>query len=480
LWLVACGGGGGSGPATLAVVRTTPAPGATDFVPEGELSITFSASLDVSTLTLETLLLLRADGSQVPALVVTAPVNPKNVWIRPEFGLESDARYRLVIKASIRSTAGVPLGADHEICFYTAGPGPTVREDQILDLGDMLNVPRYLAQIARLGARIFVIGGFRSATEATDTVEEWDSTTRTFELMPWRMSSPRAEFTVTSLLDGRFLVAGGVAAPGGAPLKTTEYFDPSTGFSPGPPLLEARRVHAASPFRSGGVLVSGGVGAAGAVLDTIEYYEGGSFYPHQGVLPAPAARHTQLLYGFDTVWVTGGSETVLAAIVDSSEVHFFYEWDSRARAEVRSTYDGRGMVVAGDSRSIVLREFTPGVSWVASQQLNDRRGAFSLTSWGVSGTRYLAAGGFQISAGNRVLRSTEIVEYVPDAGGRPDAKVYPVLISELPVAMAGHVGFNDLGGASVLAGGVGDGVGDHLRRVVMVLDDRSTPPLACK
>jgi len=46
--------------------------------------------------------------------------------------------------------------------------------------------------------------------------------------------------------------------------------------------------------------------------------------------------------------------------------------------------------------------------------------------------------------------------------------------------MAGHVGFNDISGASVLAGGIGDGIGDHLRRVVMILDDRTTPPATCK
>jgi hypothetical protein len=69
---------------------------------------------------------------------------------------------------------------------------------------------------------------------------------------------------------------------------------------------------------------------------------------------------------------------------------------------------------------------------------------------------------------------------VPDAGGRPDALVHTVTVAELPVGMAGHVGFNDVSGASVLAGGVGDGVGDHLRRVVMVFDDRAMPRATCK
>jgi hypothetical protein len=460
-------------------VRTAPADGSYGFVPESEISITFSASIDVSTLTLETLVLLRADGTQVPTLVVTQSSNPRNVWVRPEFGLDADARYRLVIKGTILSSDGVPLGADHEVCFYTSGPEPTVRAEQILDLGDRLNVPRYLAQTVRVGSRVFVVGGYRSPTEATDAVEEWNPGTESFDLLPFRLLSPRAEFTVTNLPNGKFLVVGGVAAPGGVSLQTTEIFDPSTGSSPGPPLLRARRQHAASPFRGGGVLVSGGIGAVENTLDALEYYENGSWLPHAGRLEVPTAQHVQLLFGFDDVYVTGGNLDAIAASVDSTEVNFFYEADVRFRAQARMLSDGRGLVVGGDSRTVVVRDFVVGASWFARDALADRRGAFSLTQWGLSGRTFIAAGGFQISAGGRVLQSIEIVEYEPDDGGRPDAAIYPVTASELPIGMAGHVGFNDQAGATVLAGGFGDGVGDHLRRVVMILDDRTTPPASC-
>ena len=462
------------------VVRTTPADGSADFVPPSDLSVTFSDSLDVSTLTIDTLVLLRANGTQVPTLVVTASVNPRNVWVRPEFGLDFDARYRLVVKGSIRSAGGTVLGADHEICFFTSGPEPTVREDQILDLGDRLNVPRYLAQIARIGYRVFVIGGYRSPTEATDAIEEWNPVTRSFDLLPVRLLGPRAEFTATNLPGGLFLIAGGVDAPGGAPLGTTEILNLVTGSSPGPPLLRARRQHAACPFRGGGVLVSGGIGSLGEPYDGLEYYENGSWHPHAGKLQVPTAQHIQLLYGFDDVYVTGGNGVAIAARVDSTQVNFFYEGDTRFRAQGRVLPDGRGLVVGGDSRSVVIRDFSQAVSWPGRDLLFDRRGAFSLTEWGASGRMFLAAGGAQITAGDRALRSLEIVEYLPDVGGRPDAKVHTVTASELPVAMAGHVGFNDPGGATVLAGGIGDGVGDHSRRVVMILDDRSTPPVSCK
>ena len=481
--VAACGGGGGGGsgggPAAFAVVQTVPVDGSDDLDPGSGISVTFSASLDVSTLTGSTLVLSRSDGSLVPASIVTAPANPRNVRVEPNPDLVPDARYRLVIKGSIRSTDGVPLGSDAEICFITTGPVPAVREDQILDLGDRLNVPRYLPQLVRNGGRVFVIGGYRDPTEANDTVEEWDSATRSFRLLSARLLGPRAEFTATLLSDGRILVAGGVDAPGGAPLSTTEFFDPATGSSPGPPLLEARRWHAASRYRSG-VLVSGGFGGTGDPLDTLEFLEGGSWQAHTGRLGQPTAQHLQFLRGFDDVYVSVGNLAQVAARVDSVGVTDLFEGDARFRSQGVVTSDGRVMIVAGDTRSIVIHDFDAGTSWLGNDLLFDRRGAYSLTSWGSSGRTYLAAGGFQISAGGRTIRSLEIVEYLQNAGGRPDAVIYTVTASELPLPMAGHVGFNDITGPSVLAGGIGDGIGDHSRRVVMILDDRTTPPATCK
>jgi hypothetical protein len=165
--------------------------------------------------------------------------------------------------------------------------------------------------------------------------------------------------------------------------------------------------------------------------------------------------------------------------VNSVSVTPFFELDARFRPQGVVLTDGRVMVVAGDTRTIVIHDFGTGLSSLANDLLFDRRGAYSLTAWGSSGRVYLAAGGFQISAGGRVISSLELVEYDQNPGGPPDAIVYTVTASELPVGMAGHVGFNDPSGASVLAGGIGDGVGDHLRRVVMILDDRTTPPVSC-
>jgi hypothetical protein len=480
-FLAACGGGGGGGgggPAAFAISATVPPDGTIGFPPGTGISVNFSDNVDVGTLTVATLVLTRSDGSQVPANIVTAPANPRNVQVRPSPDLTPDARFRLVVKASIRSTAGIPLGADSEICFITSGPVPAVREDQVLDLGDRLNVPRYLAQVVRTGNRVFVIGGHTSATAATDTVEEWDPGTRAFKLLATKLLGPRAEFTATVLSDGRILLVGGVEAPGGAPLATTEIFDPVSGSSPGPPLLEARRWHAASRFRTG-VLVSGGFGGTGDPLDSLEVLENGSWSAHSGHLAQPSAQHLQFSRGFDEVYVAVGNLGQIAARVDSVAVTSFFEGDARFRSQGTVLSDGRVMIVAGDTRSVVIHDFDADVSWLATKLLFDRRGAYSLTTWGSSGRTYLAAGGFQISAGGRVIGTLEIVEYLQNPGGPANATVYRVVASQLPVPMAGHVGFNDPLGASVLAGGVHEEDGVPSRRVVMILDDRTTPPATC-
>jgi hypothetical protein len=452
--------------------------GTIGFAPGAGIAINFSANIDVSTLSVTTLVLTRPDGSQVPASIVTSPNNPRSVQLRPSPDLPPDARFHLLVKGSIRSDAGVPLGTDRGVCFITSGPTPAVREDQVLDLGDRLNVPRYLAQVVRVGSRILVIGGHRSDTEATDTVEEWDPGTRSFKLLTGKLLGPRAEFTATPLADGRILIAGGVSEPGGIPLDTTETFDLVSGSSPGPPLLEARRWHAASRFRTG-VLVSGGFGATGDALDTLEVLENGSWSAHPGHLGQPTAQHLQFTRGFDEVYATVGNLGQIANRVSSVTVDAFFEPDARFRSQGVVTHDGRVMLVGGDTRGIVVHDFDQRTTWLATKLLFDRRGAHSLTQWGSSGRTYLAAGGFQISAGGRVIGTMEIVEYLQNPGGPGNATVYRVIASELPVPMAGHVGFNDPLGASVLAGGIHEEDGTPSRRVVMILDDRTTPPATC-
>ncbi|MHC4161715.1 MAG: Kelch repeat-containing protein, partial [Planctomycetota bacterium] len=407
-----------------------------------------------------------------------------NVQLLPLDDLEPNELYRLVISGTILSQNGQPLGADIEICFITVSPVPSVRPDQVVDLGDRMVVPRYLGRAVRLSdGRIVVIGGFRDPNTATDTIEVWDPAAQRFELLPARLATARGEHTATLLGDGRVLIAGGVAQPGGPPLTTTELLSASAnGVSAGPDLNVARRWHGASRFLGGsGAVVSGGFGPTGDALDSVEILDGSSWKFHSDSLPQPTSQHLHHAHGADTVYVTAGNLRQQAAQIRSGDVTLRAEGDTRFRPAAGLVDGSRLFVVGGDTRSIVIHEFATNTSWLASRLLLQRRGAHTLTPRGETGHRFLAAGGFQITAGGRALATLEVVDYLPVGPfGTPDATVYPVTGAELPVPFAGHVGFVDNAGIVVLAGGWGDGVGDHSRRAVLILDGGSNEVVQCR
>ncbi|XXT16667.1 kelch repeat-containing protein [Sorangium sp. So ce429] len=95
----------------------------------------------------------------------------------------------------------------------------------------------------------------------------WAASTPSWETVP-SMITPRAEHSATVLQDGRVLVAGGFtevddgslyAAPTAVGLTAVEIYDPATRtWSPGAPLHQGRRGHAAVLLPNGQVLVAGG------------------------------------------------------------------------------------------------------------------------------------------------------------------------------------------------------------------------------
>ncbi|MHC4136576.1 MAG: Ig-like domain-containing protein [Planctomycetota bacterium] len=463
LFLAACGGssGGGMPQAAFGIAGTVPRAGTTVAAVDSPLVITFNVPADLATITRQTVRLIReATGLTVAFDISTRPSNATNVQLLPLDDLEPNELYRLVISGTILSQNGQPLGADIEICFITVSPVPSVRPDQVVDLGDRMVVPRYLGRAVRLSdGRIVVIGGFRDPNTATDTIEVWDPAAQRFELLPARLATARGEHTATLLGDGRVLIAGGVAQPGGPPLTTTELLSASAnGVSAGPDLNVARRWHGASRF----------LGGSGAVV-------------HSDSLPQPTSQHLHHAHGADTVYVTAGNLRQQAAQIRSGDVTLRAEGDTRFRPAAGLVDGSRLFVVGGDTRSIVIHEFATNTSWLASRLLLQRRGAHTLTPRGETGHRFLAAGGFQITAGGRALATLEVVDYLPVGPfGTPDATVYPVTGAELPVPFAGHVGFVDNAGIVVLAGGWGDGVGDHSRRVVLILDGGSNEVVQCR
>ena len=200
LALVACGGGGGGGgpSLTFAVSGTVPTPGDVFASTDGTLALTFTLPADLATVTPQTLQLERGDGTPVAFEILVQGFNPTNVQMRPLFSLQPNTEYRWTIRGSIESAAGRPLGQDVEICFVTFNPVPTVRPDQVVDLGNRMVTPRSMGRLVRLlDGRNVVLGGFSDPNTVTDSIEAWNPVTQSFELLPVRLGTPRAEHTAT-------------------------------------------------------------------------------------------------------------------------------------------------------------------------------------------------------------------------------------------------------------------------------------------
>jgi len=473
--MASCGGGGGAGGASVAfaIAGTAPAPGAVDVPIDGVLAVTFTAPADAASLTADVLRLETSTGAPVAGQLLFQAFDTANVRFTPAAPLLVNVAYKLRVKGSIRSREGASLGADLVVPFTTASPGPTVRPDQIVDLGNALLEPRFLAVAVKVAnGSIVVFGGYRSPTEVNGTAEVYDAATRRFRLLASPMVSRRAEFTATPLSDGRVLLAGGVAAPGGAPLASTELFDPRTEtFLPGPPLGVGRRRHGACEFPGGSeVLVTGGYGADGAARTDGEKLAGGAWHAVAGALTTGTVDHAQVAVDATTIYISVGNVSGKAALFEEEELRPRQEFDGRFRTVAFKADGDRVFLVGGDTRSIATFDRDSGTTFPASVFLDERRGAHTVTRRG-GANRFLVAGGFNIARfGEPALDSMEVVEYVPiGAFGTPDATVHPVQNVFLPVPFAGHVAGSASDGSILLAGGVGDGAGPHSRRAVLVL-----------
>jgi len=483
-FVMSCGGGGGgSGSLPFVVAGGSPTDGEAEASTDQALTVVFNRPADPATLTRDTIRLEQDDGTSIGFQLFVQGFNAAAVSIEPTRRLAENVLHRIVLSSDIRAADGVRL-TERSVCFVTASVQPTVRPDQLMDLGDALTVPRYLARQVRLrNGKILIIGGYKNETEATDTLEIYEPTTRSFRLLDARLTVPRAEHAATVLNDGSVLISGGVSLAGGTPLASTDIFSTSSeGVGPGPPMGDARRYHADSQFAGGArAMVSGGFGANGEELDTIEEFTGAGWVFLSDHLPRPTARGFQIHYDFDKVYFSPSNLDGIGAFLDGAVLIPRQEGDIRFRSTYHPLGGGRFVIFGGDTRSFVTFLFTTQFAWGASDFLRERRGAHSVTVRGLGGKRFLIAGGFNIAAqGSPALRTIEVYDALnPGPFGFPDVVGSRVNNVQLPIPFAGHVGFNEPDGATVLAGGVGDGSGPHSRRVVLILDNSSAPTVDC-
>jgi len=439
------------------------------------LLVVFNRPADISTLIRDNVRLEQDDGTPVAFSLFFQQFNASAMNIEPLVALEQNVLHRIVLSTL----------APKSLCFVTMSANPTVRPDQLIDLGDALNVPRYLARQVKLpNGKILLIGGYKNETEATDTLEVYEPATRSFRLLNARLTVPRAEHAATVLNDGRVLITGGVSEFGGPPLASTDIFSlANEAVGAGPPLRQARRYHAESQYESGmQAMVSGGFDENDVEMDSIERFTGTGWVLLDDPLPRPMARGFQIHYDFDKVYFSASNLAGIGALYDGSNVTARQEGDIRFRSAYRSLGGGRFVIFGGDTRSFGTYLFSSNVTWGGSDFLRERRGAHSVTVRGLDGRRFLIAGGFNIAAqGSPALKTLEVYDALnPGPFGFPDVVGSRVANLELPIPFAGHVGFNEPDGPTVLAGGVGDGSGPHSRRVVVILDNASSPTVSCE
>ena len=112
-----------------------------------------------------------------------------------------------------------------------------------------------------------VIGGGTSRT-----AEFYDPSTDSFRPTV-QMINPHGSGTLTAMLDGRILVAGGVVAIGPVTTNAAEFYDPRTNqFTSVVGMNEARQQHTATLLLDGRVLVVGGFAGGSGETATAEFY----------------------------------------------------------------------------------------------------------------------------------------------------------------------------------------------------------------
>jgi len=127
------------------------------------------------------------------------------------------------------------------------------------------------------------------------------------------LRSARAEATAT-VVKGGILVVGGMGQPGkpaddpcfGGLCRDAELYSLTLQEATSLPLATARRGHRATPLSGGRVLITGGIGAAGEPLSSVELYVPDIGFVSERPLGTPRAGHVAVPLCDGTVLVVGG------------------------------------------------------------------------------------------------------------------------------------------------------------------------------
>jgi N-acetylneuraminic acid mutarotase len=163
--------------------------------------------------------------------------------------------------------------------------------------------------VALKGGRVLVVGGAdqRDPLRLLDSAELFDPATARW-LSAGSIGAPRTQFTVTALMDGRALLAGGLATDGSTVLRSTLLYDPAKNlWSPGPELADERTGHAAAALADGRVLVTGGADQVGRLASSELLDPSANSWSATGALATARSNHLAISLPNGRILVIGGS-----------------------------------------------------------------------------------------------------------------------------------------------------------------------------
>ncbi len=176
--------------------------------------------------------------------------------------------------------------------FTTIAPMNVARVDQTVTL--------------LLNGKVLIAGGFND-TGVLSSAELFDPATNTFTLLTAPMTTLRAEHTATLLANGKVLIAGGNNNT--TSLATAEIFDSSanTFTATSHNMTTVRQIHHADVLPNGQVLISGGLDANNNALASAEIYNpnADTFTP-TGSMTTGRGNHASALLYTGQILVAGG------------------------------------------------------------------------------------------------------------------------------------------------------------------------------
>jgi len=163
---------------------------------------------------------------------------------------------------------------------------------------------------------VLFAGGYNIVLGTLYTAEIYDSTHKSFRLLPQHMHNARELFTATVLTDGRVLLVAGFSIPRRTTIASVELFNPADeSFTEVPNgLAQDRFGQAAVRLADGRVLIVGGkhwrVGKPDKPLASAEIYDPATnqFHTTVGSMATPRDRPTATLLGDGTVLIAGGQD----------------------------------------------------------------------------------------------------------------------------------------------------------------------------